>query len=190
MMMSGINLANFAIVVSAFIISVLGLIIVIFLRKTFREGRIFFLAFFLLLVGYTSSAVINELADTAVISQISLFSNSLFSSLLIPAITVYLLRCAGEDWRHSPLFAVVAILWAVYFALLAVTQFTKGLALIDRLPTQVWSWLVAMAGMYPAYYFTGQLSPETAAMVPINALLVALAANGGYQALSRAFKTT
>ena len=124
MMMSGINLANFVIVISAFIISALGLMFVIFLRKTFREGRISFLAFFLLLVGYTSSAVVNELSDTAVISQISLFSNSLFSSLLIPAITVYLLRCAGEDWRHSPLFAVVAILWTVYFALLVVTQFT------------------------------------------------------------------
>ena len=124
MMMNGISFANFVIVISAFIISVLGLILVIFLRKTVREGRTSFLVFFLLLVGYTSSAVINELADTAVLSQISLFSNSLFSSLLIPAITVYLHRCAGKDWRHSPLFAVVAILWAVYFALLVVTQFT------------------------------------------------------------------
>ena len=124
MMMSGINLANFVIVISAFIISALGLILAIFLRRTFREGRISFLALFLLLVGYTASAVVNELSDTAVISQIFLFSNSLFSSLLIPAITLYLLRCAGEDWRHSPLFAVVAILWTIYFALLVVTQFT------------------------------------------------------------------
>lgn len=124
MMMSGINLANFVIVISAFIISALGLILAIFLRRTFREGRISFLALFLLLVGYTASAVVNELSDTAVISQIFLFSNSLFSSLLIPAITLYLLRCAGEHWRHSPLFAVVAILWTIYFALLVVTQFT------------------------------------------------------------------
>lgn len=72
---------------------------------------------------------------------------------------------------------------------LAVTQFTKGLAVIDRLPTQIWSWIVALIGMYPAYYFTGQLTPETAALVPINALLVALAANGSYEGLARAFKT-
>lgn len=123
-MMSRINLANFAIVVSAFIISALGLLLAFFLRKTDRKNRGFFLVFFLLLVGYTASAVINELADTARLSQISLFLYSLFSSLLIPAITVYLLHCAGEDWRHSPLFAVVAILWTVYFALLLVTQFT------------------------------------------------------------------
>lgn len=123
-MMSGINLANFAIVVSAFIISALGLLLAIFLRKTDRKNRSFFLVFFLLLVGYTASAVINELSDTVRLSQISMFLYSLFSSLLIPAITVYLLHCAGEDWRHNPLFVVVAILWTVYFALLLVTQFT------------------------------------------------------------------
>ena len=71
---------------------------------------------------------------------------------------------------------------------LAVTQFTKNINLFNRMPTQVWSWIVAMIGMYPAYYFTGQLTPDTAAMVPINALLVALAANGGFQALSRLSK--
>ena len=123
-MMSGINLANFAIVVSAFIISALGLLLAVFLHKTDRKNRSFFLVFFLLLVGYTASAVINELSDTARLSQISMFLYSLFSSLLIPAITVYLLHCAGEDWRHNPLFVVVAILWTVYFALLLVTQFT------------------------------------------------------------------
>ena len=73
---------------------------------------------------------------------------------------------------------------------LAVTQFTKGLAFIDRMPTQIWSWIVAMVGMYLGYYFTGQLSVNTAALIPINAVLVALAANGGFEALSRLFKTT
>ena len=76
MIMSGINLVNFAIAVSAFIVSVLGLLLAIILRKTVREDRVSFLAFFLLLVGYTSSAVINELADTVALSQISQFSNS------------------------------------------------------------------------------------------------------------------
>ena len=53
MMMSSIDLANFAIVVSGFVISVLGLLLAIFLRQTNRESRSFFLIFFLLLVGYT-----------------------------------------------------------------------------------------------------------------------------------------
>lgn len=121
---SGIELANFAIVVSAFIIALLGLLLDFILRRTNRENHGPFLTFFLLLVGYTASAVINELSETALLSQIALFSNSLFSSLLIPAITLHLLRCAGKDWRRSPLFAAVAVLWGVYFVLLIVTQFT------------------------------------------------------------------
>ncbi len=72
---------------------------------------------------------------------------------------------------------------------LAVTQFTKGLGMIDRMPTQIWSWIVAMVGMYLGYYFTGQLSADTAALIPINAILVALAANGGFEALSKLIKT-
>lgn len=124
MMMSSIDLANYAIAVSGFVISVLGLLLVFFFRQAERESRSFFLIFFLLLVGYTASATVCQLSGTALLSRITLFTNSLFSSLLIPAITLYLLRCAGKSWKHSPLFAAVVVLWTVYFALLVVTQFT------------------------------------------------------------------
>ena len=123
MMMSNMDLANFAIVVSGFVISVLGLLLTVFLRRTNRESHSF-LIFFLLLVGYTGSAMICQLAGTTLLSKITLFTNSLFSSLLIPAITLYLLRCAWKSWRHSPLFVLVIALWAVYFVLLVITQFT------------------------------------------------------------------
>ncbi|MBR1497704.1 MAG: histidine kinase [Oscillospiraceae bacterium] len=124
MMMKSIDLANFAIVVSGFVISALGLLLAVFLRQTDRKSRGFFLIFFLLLVGYTASATICQLSGTALLSQITLFTNSLFSSLLIPAITLYLLHCAGRSWKRSPLFALVVALWTVYFVLLAATQFT------------------------------------------------------------------
>ena len=39
MTMSGIDLANFAIAVSGFVISVLGLLLAVFLRRTNRESR-------------------------------------------------------------------------------------------------------------------------------------------------------
>ena len=124
MMMSGIDLANFAIVVSGVVISVLGLLLAFFLRQTDRKSRRFFLIFFLLLVGYTASATICQLSGTALLSQITLFTNSLFSSLLIPAITLYLLHCAGRNWKRSPLFVLIIALWTAYFVLLTVTQFT------------------------------------------------------------------
>ena len=123
MMVSSMDLANFAIVVSGFVISVLGLLLTVFLRRTNRVSHSF-LIFFLLLVGYTGSAAICQLAGTMLLSRITLFLSSLFSSLLIPAITLYLLRCAGKSARRSPLFALVIALWAVYFVLLVITQFT------------------------------------------------------------------
>lgn len=124
MILNGLNLANFVIVVSAIVISVLGLLLAIVLRRTDRKSGGFFLTFFILLVGYTVSAAVNEFSDTALLSRISLFLNSLFSSLLIPSITLYLLHRAGQDWRRSTLFKVVVALWSVYFVLLIITQFT------------------------------------------------------------------
>ena len=124
MMISSIDLANYAIEVSGFVISVLGLLLVFFFRQVDRDCRSFFLINFLLLVGYTASAIICQLSDTAILSQITLFTSSLFSSLMIPAITLYLLHCAGKSWKRSPLFALVVTLWMMYFVLLIVTQFT------------------------------------------------------------------
>lgn len=124
MMMSSIDLANYAIEVSGFVISVLGLLLVFFFRQTDRKSRSFFLIIFLLLVGYTASAIICQLSGTSPLSQITLFVSSLFSSLLIPAITLYLLHCAGKNWKRRPLFVLIITLWAAYFILLVVTQFT------------------------------------------------------------------
>ena len=124
MTMNGIDLANYAIEVSGFVISVLGLLLVFFFRQADRESRSFFLIIFLLLAGYTASAVACQLSGRARLSQITLFTSSLFSSLLIPAITLYLLHCAGKNWKRSPLFALIITLWAAYFALLVVTQCT------------------------------------------------------------------
>ena len=45
---------------------------------------------------------------------------------------------------------------------------------------------MALAILYPAYFFTGQLTLETAILILFNAVIVALAANGGYDALNKA----
>lgn len=68
--------------------------------------------------------MICQLSSEALLSQIALFAESLFSSLLIPPFTVYLLRCVGRSWKKSRLFYAVNALWVMYFVLLAVTQFT------------------------------------------------------------------
>ena len=70
-------------------------------------------------------------------------------------------------------------------AVIILTQITKGIKFIDKLPTQIWSYLLALFILYPANYFTGTLNASTAALILFNAAIVSLAANGGYEALSQ-----
>lgn len=68
-----------------------------------------------------------------------------------------------------------------------VTQVTKTLDYIKNIPTQLWSYIIALATLYPAYYFTGQLTFSNAVLIIFNAMIVALAANGGFEALCKTF---
>ncbi len=70
---------------------------------------------------------------------------------------------------------------------LVVTQFTKNLSFIGKIPTQIWSYIVALLVLYPANYFIGTLTADTAVLILFNGIIVALAANGGFEALSKAF---
>lgn len=122
--MTGVDLANFAIEINGLLISILSLLLAVFLRQINFEHRRFFLVLFSLLVGYTASETVCELASSVLLSRISLFLSSLFSSMLIPPFSLNLLRCAGKGWRNSRLFWTVTALWVVYFALLIFTQFS------------------------------------------------------------------
>ncbi len=70
---------------------------------------------------------------------------------------------------------------------LIVTQFTKGFRLIKKLPTQLWSYIVSLIVLYPAYFFTRQLNISNAVLIVFNGVIVALAANGGFEAVKKAF---
>ena len=59
-----------------------------------------------------------------------LILESLLLSLPLPMLTVYLLHCCGEDMRSSKLLRAVAVLWAVYFVLLASEPFIEGFVCI------------------------------------------------------------
>lgn len=72
---------------------------------------------------------------------------------------------------------------------LIVTQFTKDLKFIAKIPTQLWSYIVALLVLYPANYFIGTLTAETATLILFNGIIVALAANGGFEVLSKVFPT-
>ena len=70
---------------------------------------------------------------------------------------------------------------------IAITQLTKDIKFIKSIPTQLWSYVVSLIILYPAYFFTGQLTASNAILILFNSAVVALAANGGFDALAKAF---
>jgi len=69
---------------------------------------------------------------------------------------------------------------------LLLTQFTKDLSFAKRIPTQIWSYILALAVLIAANAFTTGLTPEVIAQTLFNAVVVSMAANGGYGLLVKA----
>lgn len=71
------------------------------------------------------------------------------------------------------------------FVVSVFTELTKGLPLIRKIPTQLWSYVLAAGVLIAAQIFTEGLTAKTALLAAINAGMVSLAANGGYELLER-----
>ena len=132
MMLSWIDLANFAFPVIGLTVVVLGLLLNFTASYMPRENRRFFRTFFSLMALY----ILSDLAELvfmqmgpgySVHSRWALFFESLLSSLLLPLLTQFFLRCCGEDWRKSWLTKAVTALWLIYFSLLVAAQFTTAI---------------------------------------------------------------
>ena len=66
-----------------------------------------------------------------------------------------------------------------------ITQLTKELPYIRRVPTQVWSYVLAVIVLIASQVFTGAFTISSAALSLANGVLVSLAANGGYSLITR-----
>ena len=66
------------------------------------------------------------------------------------------------------------------------TQLTKEIPGIARIPTQLWSYILALLTLLLAMVFDGGFTAKGAALSVFNAAVVSLTANGGYSALQRA----
>lgn len=125
-----IDLTNFGIAVSGMMVVLLGLLMSVFSRYQEKWNRRFFVLLFSLLIVYVGCDLLGQITllllgpSAAPLSKLAVFGESFFSSLLMPMLTFYLLRCTGEGRRGSALLTAVGLLWLVYFALLIVTQFT------------------------------------------------------------------
>ena len=71
------------------------------------------------------------------------------------------------------------------FAVAVLTQITKEIPGIKRIPTQLWSYLLALATLLVTAAFGPGLTAKGAVLALINAALVSLSSNGGYAAVSR-----
>lgn len=69
------------------------------------------------------------------------------------------------------------------FATTMITQMCKNLGPLKRFPTRVFSYLAALAVLLAATFFTAGWRWADVALCAFNALIVALAANGSYDAM-------
>lgn len=125
-----VDIINFSTGIAGAMLMFLGLLLSVSSEYMERWMRRYFVIFFLLMTVY----VLSDLTTTAAIifwnpvwiggAKGGLFAESLFSSMLLPLMTHFLLRCVGVDWRRSRIFYSVLLAWAMYVVLLVVTQFT------------------------------------------------------------------
>ena len=65
-----------------------------------------------------------------------------------------------------------------------ITQLIKGIGFIDRIPTRLTAYAVALVVLVVATIFAGEVTVSSIALCVVNAVVVSLAANGGYDAVS------
>lgn len=67
-----------------------------------------------------------------------------------------------------------------------ITEVTKDIPFIRKIPTMVWSYAIALVVLMAAMFFGQGFSLEGVGLALLNAGVVSLASNGGYEAVQRA----
>lgn len=83
------------------------------------------------------------------------------------------------DWTMLGTFAGAVLAVGV------LTQLTKGIKWIEKIPTQIWSYALSLIVLILAQVFGTGISAQSAVLAIFNAAVVSLSANGGYTALNR-----
>ena len=125
-----VDIINFSTGIAGAMLMFLGLLLSVSSEYMERWMRRYFVVFFLLMTVYVASDLTSQAASLFWNpvwiggAKGGLFLESLVSSMLLPLITRFLLRCAGVDWRRSRILYSVLLAWALYVVLLIMTQFT------------------------------------------------------------------
>lgn len=139
-MFSRLDVINYTVTVSGLMISLLGIIQTYMSRYMQRRTRSFFFTFFYTLSAYSAVSILEIVSYAmsggpwAMVARVSLFLESMFSSLLMVMLTAFLLYYSGEqNWRKAFTYRLAFGLWLIYFALLVYTQFSKDIYYYDEM---------------------------------------------------------
>lgn len=69
-------------------------------------------------------------------------------------------------------------------AVCLITQATKGAPGISKIPTQLWSYILAVVVLIASTIFAGDVSIARIALTLINGFVVSIAANKGYETVA------
>lgn len=124
-----------------------------------------------------------------------LFSLLLAAMLIFAAVFMLAVPALADTGgaADSPEFftwAVLATYAGALAATLAITQLLKEAHIAEKIPTRIVAWVVAVLVLLGANYFSGSLTLQSAVLCVINAVVVSLAANGGYDLIASAVKST
>ena len=133
-MTSWIDIFYFSIFGAALLLSVMGVWFTAIIPGLDRWSKRFFLYYFLAFMLCCLSAMLETIPLFIPISNAAFYSiltmESLFLSLPLPMLTLYLVHCRGENIRESKLLRVVTALWAVYCVLCVCAPFFGGFTII------------------------------------------------------------
>ena len=114
---------------AALMLVLLGFAVAVIMPAADRWSKRFFITYFAVLVPYACLTPADLILSTRTDLQEALkavyYFESLFASVLMIMLTVYLLHCCGKNWRHSALFRATALLWAAYFIMINLSSFTE-----------------------------------------------------------------
>jgi len=130
-----IGTTNYSISIASLTLMVIGIIITNISVNLKKDSKRFFYVLFTTVIFYLAFNLLSQIFENTGMAEptrIAIFFESLTSSLLMPMLTLYMLRCSSEDWRTSRLFVIVCSLLIVYLALLIITQFTDFIYYISE----------------------------------------------------------
>ena len=114
---------------AAMMLFLLGFASAVIIPGIDRWSKRFFIAYFSVLLMYgvfgVTDEFINKRPELNELLGVVYYFETLFSSILMPMMTTYLLHCSGEDLRKSPLLRIVSVLWILFFIMAIIAPFSN-----------------------------------------------------------------